>query len=224
MAGGGDFGVTASDEPLMVGNFFMLTKDADGFGAFVDVDDFTAKAFRHAVAIGVDGDKTGQVHYTDQALVNGRPEGGQRLKPGFFSGICLARRHGQGTFDFVVGGLAAPVFDLAIDLLPVGELAPGQKVLLDVTKISLDDRLAIGMANFMRLKAHPVNAAKGLHLRCHDGITAAAGGDDNAGIIDDAISGYATEVIQGLGWRIPQPGRNQHPWPSWRYPRAAKCK
>ena len=86
----------------------------------------------------------------------------------------------------MIGDVAAPGERLAIEVVEVLEVTSGQEIVLDVGKGALDPALSIGVADPVGAESEAKSAGKGQHLRGDDGIGAGAGGEQDAGIVDDA--------------------------------------
>ena len=127
-----------------------------------------------------------QIDDAFQQLVNRRQRIGQRHEVRLLDEVGRFRRHAERLLWLVVGDVAAPGDRLAIEVVEVLEVASGQEVVLDVSKGALDPAFSIGVAHPVGAESEAKGAGEGQHLRGDDGIGAGAGGEQDAGIVDDA--------------------------------------
>jgi len=104
------------------------------------------------------------------------------MRPLFVEGG--ARTGAEFTLDLVIGDHVTPLPSLGIEVHPVGKGPRGQEVAFDEGKQAFDMRLAVGVPHGMRDEAQAEVLPEGLHFRGDGRIRTAAGGDQDAGIVD----------------------------------------
>ena len=96
------------------------------------------------------------------------------------------RRHAESLLRLVVGDVTAPVHCLAVEVIEVIEAAPGQEIRFDIRERTLDPAFAFRVSHPVRAEPEAKGAGEGGHLRRDDGVGTGAGGEQDAGVVDDA--------------------------------------
>ena len=139
--------IALADQARVGGHRDAAVVDVDLGGILVDAHRLADQALGDRVAIGVDRDVAVQVDHALEHLVDRRQHRGQRLQVRLLDHVGRLGRHAEHALGFGVGDLAAPGERLAVEIVEVGEAAPGQEVALDIGEGALDPPLAIGMAD-----------------------------------------------------------------------------
>ena len=155
-------------------------------GSLVDGDRLADEALGDGVAVGVDRDIAVQIDDAFEQFVNRRQGIGQRHKVRPLDDVGRFRRHAERLLGFVIGDVAAPGDRLAVEVVEVLEVASGQEIVLDIGEGTLDPAFAVGVADPVGAETKAKSAGEGQHLRGDDGIGTGAGGEQHAGIVDDA--------------------------------------
>src|SRR5208282_572433 len=109
---------------------------------------------------------------------------------------------GHGSDMFLVSRVdaVAPLPCLLVQLLPTGEGAACQEVVLDKVKRPLYATGTVGIAALMGLEAETVTFGKGGHLGDRNHLTAGAAQHHDMGVVDhDPLHGSPAEVTYTLG-------------------------
>ncbi len=75
---------------------------------------------------------------------------------------------------------------LAVEVVEIGEAAAGQEIHFDIRERPLDPAFAVRVSHPVRTEPEAQGAGEGGHLRRDDGVGTGAGGEQNAGVVDDA--------------------------------------
>ena len=75
---------------------------------------------------------------------------------------------------------------LAVEVVEVLEAAAGQEIVLDIGEGPLDPAFAVRVSHPVRAEPEAQGAGEGRHLRRDDGVGTGAGGEQDAGVVDDA--------------------------------------
>src|SRR5262249_34088117 len=94
----------------------------------------------------------------------------------------------------LIGDITAPGQGLAVQVVEVGEAAPGQKVPFYVGELPFDSTFSIGIADGVGAKTKAKSAGKGDHLRGEHSIGTRAGDNQRAGVVDHTT--WARAVIE----------------------------
>ena len=97
----------------------------------------------------------------------------------------------------MVGHFLAPSFGLLVEVRPIGEGAPSQKIVLAISKIALHFGLPIRIANGMGDELDPKDLAETFHFRGHLGLRATAVSHDDAGVVNDTSPAGAVHEAKG---------------------------
>jgi hypothetical protein len=175
--------------------------------AVVDVDPIFGLAhlelaaderIRHRVAVGVHIDIALDVDETMMERVHLRHEERQWPQVRPFSGEEFPRTRVQMPFG---GGvhLVAESARLGIEIGEIGKRAPGEKVVLDKMKGSLDAGRSVRIALLMRPEHEAKALGEGGHLRRRHHPRARASRDDDVRIVDQAGRGRPGHVLERVG-------------------------
>jgi hypothetical protein len=146
------------------------------------VDAHVALGVDDAVVEGVDlGDPDGQ-------RLEHEPLGGEELAP---AGVELGAEAGVD--------LVAPDDGLAIEVVPIVEVATGEEVLVDVVEGPLDARRAVGVADLVGGEGKVEPLGEGGHLGHRHHVSAGAREHDDVGVVDHAAAARAPEIGQRVG-------------------------
>src|SRR5262249_52447548 len=149
---------------------------------------------RGRVTIGVDTDVAVEINHALQHLIDRWQDSGQRRKIRFLDEIGRLRRHAQRTLGLLIGDITAPGQGLAVQVVEVGEAAPGQKVPFYVGELPFDSTFSIGITNGVGAKTKNKSAGKSEHLRGEHSIGTRAGDNQRAGVVDHTT--WARAVIE----------------------------
>ena len=191
-------GIALADEPGMRGDLAAAPTDHDVGRILVDGDRLPDEALGHGVAVGIDRHIAVQIDDALQRLVDRRQCAGQRLQVRLLDQISCVGGHAQRTLRLVVGDIAAPGQCLAVDIREVVEAARRQEVAFHIGERPLDPPFAIGVADPVGAEAKAQRAGKGVHLGGDDGIRTGAGGDHDAGVVDDTDRAAAVHEARRL--------------------------
>ena len=197
MAGRGDGGLPLVDESRMLTDLLVLEEDLNAVHAFVDLHFFADKTFRHRIAVRVDMDVALHIDGAIEGQIDRRDIGGKRREVRFFHEEGSLRAHAERALDLLIRHLLAPPLCLRIEIVPIGEAAAGEEVMLDVRKVSFDSCLPVSIADGVRNEPDGEDCTEALHLRGNIRIGTCAVGDDDARIVDDAAGTGAVHEPEG---------------------------
>ena len=102
---------------------------------------------------------------------------------------------------FLVGGvdLVAPLARLLIQILPTGEGASGQEVVLDEGEGPLHARRTVGITDLMSHEVKAETLGQGGHLGHGNHLASGAAQHHHMGVVDHDAGGGAGEITQGVG-------------------------
>src|SRR5512133_2698857 len=95
--------------------------------------------------------------------------------------------------------LVAPLTKLTIEVWNVLELTVWVEVVLDVVEGALDTSRAILITELVSQESKAKALGEGCHFGSRHGILSGAVSDDDARVVEHAVGGGASEVLQGLG-------------------------
>ena len=191
-----------SDEPGMVCHLPFSEEDLDLLPALMHLYFFAEEAFGNGVTVRIHRDISRDIDHPEQALVDRRQIGGERLQVRLFKDVGGIGAHAQGSLELRIGGVPAPLDRLSVEVLPVEKGAPGQEIALHIREWALDPGLSITVPHLVSDKGDIKDASKPFHLGSHAGIGPGALGHDDAGVVDDASGAGPVHEAKGLGEKV----------------------
>lgn len=197
MSTDGNPGLPFIQKPGMVGHLQIFEEDLDPIPGLMDLNLFSDQSFRDRIAVGIDLDIAGDIYGSIPGLIDRRDIERKGDEVRLFYQVNGFRVHTQGTFDLLVGHFLAPSLGLEVEIMPSGEGATSQEIVLHVGKISFYFGFAVSIANGVGDEGDPKDLAETFHFGGHLGLGAAAVSHDDAGVVNNTPWAGALHEAKG---------------------------